>query len=57
LCTTKSADGTKQVSPADEAERIRAALEQTCDNRSEAAELPGISRATLYRRLDEYGIE
>jgi len=44
-------------SGASEAERIRAALVQTGGNRTEAARLLEISRATLYRRLDEYGIE
>lgn len=43
--------------PDDEEGRIRAALEHTNNNRKEAAKLLGMSRATLYRRLDEYSIE
>ena len=42
--------------PDDEAGRIRAALQHTDGNRTEAADLLGISRATLYRRLDEFDI-
>lgn len=36
---------------------IMSALEQTGGNRKEAAKILGISRATFYRRLDEYDIK
>lgn len=36
---------------------IRDALKRTSNNVPKAAELLGISRATLYRKIDEYGIE
>ncbi|MEL6613092.1 MAG: helix-turn-helix domain-containing protein, partial [Bacteroidota bacterium] len=39
-----------------ERDRILAALAHTGDNRKEAAAVLGISRATLYRRLAEFGI-
>ncbi|MCA9165965.1 MAG: helix-turn-helix domain-containing protein, partial [Planctomycetales bacterium] len=36
---------------------IREALQRTEGNVPEAAKLLGISRATLYRKIDEYGIK
>jgi len=46
-----------EAAAAPEAERIRAALRETDGNRSAAADLLGVSRSTLYRRLREYRID
>ena len=42
---------------AEDKERIMRALKQTNGNRCAAAELLGISRATLYSKLEEYGLK
>ncbi|PON19400.1 hypothetical protein C2W62_02805 [Candidatus Entotheonella serta] len=42
--------------PLDEKPRLLAALEQARGNRTAAARLLGMSRATFYRRLASFGI-
>jgi DNA-binding NtrC family response regulator len=46
-----------EESGADEVERIAAAIKWAGGNRTRAAKLLGISRATLYRRLEELGLD
>ena len=45
------------LSPQEEAESIRKALEQSGGNKTEAARLLGMSRRTIYRKLEKLGID
>ena len=45
------------LDPADEAAAIQQALEQAGGNKTEAARLLGMSRRTIYRKLEKLGIE
>jgi DNA-binding NtrC family response regulator len=51
------ADAILESLSGDDRERLLAALERAGGNRTEAAQLLGISRATFYRRLAQYGAE
>lgn len=53
---TRSSWEPSEESTPDERGLILAALERTGGNRKEAAKLLGVSRATFYRRLTEYGL-
>jgi len=45
------------LSPEDESAAIRDALAQANGNKSEAARLLGMSRRTIYRKLEKLGID
>ena len=45
------------ISPEDEAQAIRKALKQAGGNKTEAARLLGMSRRTIYRKLEKLGID
>ncbi|MFQ5350457.1 MAG: helix-turn-helix domain-containing protein, partial [Thermoanaerobaculia bacterium] len=49
--------GPPETRPTSEPDRIRAALRESGGNRKKAAEILGLSRATLYRRLKQLGID
>jgi PAS domain S-box-containing protein len=44
------------LAPEDEVEAIRKALAKSSGNKSEAARLLGMSRRTIYRKMEKYGI-
>ncbi len=50
------ASGPSQVTAGGEAERIVAALERAAGNKARAARLLGISRRTIYRKIEEFNI-
>lgn len=54
-CESQTLPG--ELSPEDEAEAIRRALNQAGGNKTEAARLLGMSRRTIYRKLEKLGIE
>jgi len=41
---------------ANEEERLREALQRSDGNRAEAAKLLGVSRATIFRKIKQYGL-
>ena len=51
-----AADGGKVRAEETEKEKILAVLEECGGNRTKAAERLGISRRTIYRKLEEYGL-
>ena len=54
---TTGTAGLSILAPGDEVQRFRDAIAEAGGNRSRAARILGISRATFYRKLDELGIK